>query len=189
MVLSMLVRWSLSSTECPKCQRQWQTFLTSVTLTAEEGVLERAPTSVTHVSTSAMPTLWSVSASVLQATPSVMATAMMQVYQSNNATLLSRAKRAQGSLQSMNLLLVLRLDSPSAALTATVYLLSFTFSAVSAMLSATNFVTAVRMQNSLDAYLKMVLSLFQCSLPALLLYLSFSSADLALHGFWSHTWG
>jgi hypothetical protein len=102
-----------------------------------------------------MPTLWSVSMSVLQATPSVMATAMMQVYQSNNATLLSRAKRGQGSLQNMNLLLVLRLDSPSAALTATVYLLCFTCSAVSAMLSATNFVTAVRMQNSLDAYLKM----------------------------------
>ena len=43
-----------------QCQRQWQTFLSSVILTAAEGVLERAPTSVTHVSTSAMRIHWSV---------------------------------------------------------------------------------------------------------------------------------
>ena len=157
-MVPLLVRWSLSSTECLKCQRQWRTFPSSVTLTAEEGVLERAPTSVTHVTTSAIHTLWSVSMSVLQATPNVMITAMMQVYQSRNAILLSRAKRAQGSLQSINLLLVTRLDSPSAALTATVFQLSFTSSAAFAMLSATSLMTAVMMQNSLDAYLKTVLS-------------------------------
>ena len=85
--------------ECLKCQRQWQTFLPSVILTAEEGVLERAPTTVTHVSTSVMHTLWSVLITVHQATLNIMATAIMQVYQSKNVILLSRARRVQSSLK------------------------------------------------------------------------------------------
>ena len=75
----MSPKLSFSSTECQKFQRQWQTFLTNVIRTAQEGVLERARTIVTHVKTSAMHTLWNVLMNVHQATLTAVATAMMQV--------------------------------------------------------------------------------------------------------------
>ena len=68
----------------PAHQKQWQTFLLSVTLTVEEVVPEKVPISVTLVSTSAMLTLWSVSMSAHQDTPSTMATAMIQMLPLNN---------------------------------------------------------------------------------------------------------
>ena len=148
--------------ECPECQRQWQTFLSSVTLTAAEGVLERAPTSVTHVSTSAMPTLWSVSMSVLQATLNVVATVMMLPSLPKCAILLSRTKRGQASLKTMRPLAVFRLDLQSVVLMGTVLLPNSTLSIASAMLFATILETAVTMWPTSAAQRRTVCLYFHC---------------------------
>jgi hypothetical protein len=86
--------------------------------------------------------------SVLQATPSVMATAMMQVYQSRNATLPSRAKRVQSSLQNMRKVPpVLRQDTLNAVVLERMIqeiVPNFTLAIVFVMMYASNLGTAAR---------------------------------------------
>lgn len=149
MMQLMLVELSFCSMECPEYQKQWQTFPTNVILTAKKSVLERAPTTVTHVSTYAMLILWNALINVHRATMNVVATAMIQVYLPKSAHLLSRTRRTQPTLiellhLNLSRLDVLMQDSQSAVPVEAVLLIHQVPPVASVLLSAINLETAVK---------------------------------------------